>query len=128
RPAVCSGAPRVRALVALWRFKAQAPAMHVTRIFPPPAGIDPLVVVTNNMSWGFLLAPVAVGAVLLALFAFLWHNLPDEVLGPCAGGRSVNRRQVPIPARRLDTGRPRAPAPGCGDETQRAWNDGRSTR
>jgi CBS-domain-containing membrane protein len=50
-------------------------AMHVTRMFHPPAGIDPLVVVANNMSWGFLLAPVAVGAVLLALFAFLWHNL-----------------------------------------------------
>jgi CBS-domain-containing membrane protein len=49
-------------------------AMHWTRSFHPPAGIDPLVVVVNNMSWGFLLAPVAIGAALLALFAFLWHN------------------------------------------------------
>jgi CBS-domain-containing membrane protein len=50
-------------------------AMHASGTFHPPAGIDPLVVVTNNMSWSFLVAPVGVGALLLALFAFAWHNL-----------------------------------------------------
>jgi CBS-domain-containing membrane protein len=50
-------------------------AMHLTRTFHPPAGIDPLVVVPNNMSWSFLVAPVGIGALLLALFAFTWHNL-----------------------------------------------------
>jgi CBS-domain-containing membrane protein len=50
-------------------------AMHATRSFHPPAGIDPLVVVTNNMPWSFLLVPVGVGVVLLAIFALLWHNL-----------------------------------------------------
>jgi len=50
-------------------------AMHLTGTFHPPAGIDPLVVVVNNMSWSFMLAPVAVGALLLASFAFVWHNL-----------------------------------------------------
>jgi CBS-domain-containing membrane protein len=50
-------------------------AMHLTRTFHPPAGIDPLVVVVNNMSWSFLLVPVAVGACLLAAFAFAWHNV-----------------------------------------------------
>ncbi len=50
-------------------------AMHLTGTFPPPAGIDPLVVVSNNMSWSFLFAPVGIGAVLLTLFAFGWHNL-----------------------------------------------------
>jgi len=50
-------------------------AMHLTGTFHPPAGIDPLVVVVNGMSWSFLLAPVGVGAVLLTLFAFAWHNL-----------------------------------------------------
>lgn len=50
-------------------------AMHLTRTFHPPAGIDPLVVVSNNMSWSFLFAPVGVGVVLLTLFAFAWHNL-----------------------------------------------------
>lgn len=50
-------------------------AMHFTRTFHPPAGIDPLVVVVNDMPWTFLLAPVGVGAVMLAAFAFAWHNL-----------------------------------------------------
>jgi CBS-domain-containing membrane protein len=49
--------------------------MHMTRTFHPPAGIDPLLVVINNMPWTFLFVPVAAGAVLLALFAFVWHLL-----------------------------------------------------
>jgi CBS-domain-containing membrane protein len=50
-------------------------AMHLTDTFHPPAGIDPLVVVVNNMSWSFLIVPVGAGALLLALFTFTWHNL-----------------------------------------------------
>ena len=50
-------------------------AMHLTDTFHPPAGIDPLVVVVNNMSWSFLIVPVGIGALLLALFAFAWHNI-----------------------------------------------------
>ena len=50
-------------------------AMHLTRTFHQPARIDPLVVIVNNMSWGFLVAPVGIGAGLLALFAFAWHRL-----------------------------------------------------
>ncbi len=50
-------------------------AMHLTKTFHPPAGIDPLVVVVNNMPWAFLLVPVAVGALLLAAFAFVWHRV-----------------------------------------------------
>jgi CBS-domain-containing membrane protein len=49
--------------------------MHWTRSFHPPAGIDPIVVVVYNESWSFLLVPVAACAILLALFALLWHNL-----------------------------------------------------
>jgi len=50
-------------------------AMHLTGTFHPPAGIDPLVIVVNNMPWSFLFAPVAVGGLMLALFAFIWHNI-----------------------------------------------------
>ena len=50
-------------------------AMHLTGTFHPPAGIDPLVIVVNDLSWGFLIAPVGAGALLLALFAFVWHNV-----------------------------------------------------
>lgn len=48
-------------------------AMHATRTFHPPAGIDPLLIVVNAMPWSFLLVPVATGAGLLALFAYGWH-------------------------------------------------------
>src|SRR5262245_54263614 len=50
-------------------------AMHLTGTFHPPAGIDPLVVVVSNMSWGFLVVPVGIGVLLLTIFAFAWHNL-----------------------------------------------------
>src|SRR6266852_6500384 len=50
-------------------------AMHLTGTFHPPAGIDPLVVVVNDMSWSFLVAPVGIVAILLALFAFACHTL-----------------------------------------------------
>jgi CBS-domain-containing membrane protein len=49
-------------------------AMHLTRTFHPPAGVDPVIVVMNDMSWTFLLAPVGAGALLLAVFAYCWHN------------------------------------------------------
>jgi CBS-domain-containing membrane protein len=50
-------------------------AMHLSDTFHPPAGIDPLIVVLNDMSWGFLLVPVGLGALLLTLFAFAWYKL-----------------------------------------------------
>jgi CBS-domain-containing membrane protein len=34
-------------------------AMYVTGTFHPPAGINPLLVVSNNLPWSFLLAPRA---------------------------------------------------------------------
>ena len=64
-------------------------AMHLTGTFHPPAGIDPLVVVVNNMSWSFLIVPVGIGALLLATFAFAWHNLIWR--GANAGGTWPSR-------------------------------------
>lgn len=58
-------------------------AMHLTRTFHPPAGIDPLVAVVNDMPWSFFVAPVAIGALALAAFAFAWHN---GVARKAAGG------------------------------------------
>ena len=48
-------------------------AMHLTRTFHPPAGIDPLLIVINAMPWNFLAVPVAAGAVALTAFAYIWH-------------------------------------------------------
>ena len=49
-------------------------AMVVTGTFHPPAGINPLLVISNNLPWSFLLAPVLAGAVLLTAFAYVWHR------------------------------------------------------
>jgi CBS-domain-containing membrane protein len=49
-------------------------AMYITGTFHPPAGINPLLVISNNLSWSFLLAPVLAGAVLLTAFAYVWHR------------------------------------------------------
>jgi CBS-domain-containing membrane protein len=49
-------------------------AMYITGTFHPPAGINPLLVVSNSLPWSFLLAPVLLGAVLLTLFALVWHR------------------------------------------------------
>jgi CBS-domain-containing membrane protein len=49
-------------------------AMVVTGTFHPPAGINPLLVVSNNLPWSFLFAPVLAGVVLLAVFAYVWHR------------------------------------------------------
>jgi len=68
---LCGPAPWVAALAVGLAMVA----MHLTGTFHPPAGIDPLVVVVNNMSWSFLVVPVGIGALLLTLFAFAWHNL-----------------------------------------------------
>jgi CBS-domain-containing membrane protein len=57
-------------------------AMHATGTFHPPAGIDALIVVTYGLSWSFLVAPVAVGAVLLTLCALAWHNLVARTAWP----------------------------------------------
>ncbi len=56
-------------------------AMHVTRTFHLPAGIDPLVVVVAGMPWSFLLAPVAVGAAMLLAFGLVWTNLVRRLSG-----------------------------------------------
>jgi CBS-domain-containing membrane protein len=53
-------------------------AMHATRTFHPPAGISPLLIVVNGLSWDFIVVPVAAGAALLTAFAWLWHNLLQD--------------------------------------------------
>jgi CBS-domain-containing membrane protein len=49
-------------------------AMVATGTFHPPAGINPLLVVVNHLGWSFLFVPVLAGALLLTLFAYLWHR------------------------------------------------------
>jgi len=50
-------------------------AMYITGTFHPPAGINPLLVVSGSLPWSFLVAPVLAGALSLTAFAYLWHRL-----------------------------------------------------
>jgi CBS-domain-containing membrane protein len=65
-------------------------AMRLSNTLHPPSGIDPLAVVTNNLSWSFLIVPVGVGALFLALFALAWHNIVAR--GPNKGGTWPEQR------------------------------------
>ena len=49
-------------------------AMYATDTFHPPAGINPLLVVSGDLPWTFLFAPVLAGALSLTAFAFFWHR------------------------------------------------------
>jgi CBS-domain-containing membrane protein len=49
-------------------------AMYLTGTFHPPAGINPLLMISNNLPWTFLFAPVLAGALLLTVFALVWHR------------------------------------------------------
>jgi len=49
-------------------------AMYLTGTFHPPAGINPLLVISNNLPWTFLFAPVFLGALMLTAFALAWHR------------------------------------------------------
>ena len=49
-------------------------AMYLTGTFHPPAGINPLLVISNNLPWSFLFVPVLAGALLLTAFALAWHR------------------------------------------------------
>lgn len=57
-------------------------AMHATRTFHPPAGIDPLLIVVNDMPWSFIAVPVGVGALALAAFAYVWHLVMRQYRWP----------------------------------------------
>lgn len=50
-------------------------AMRATGTMHPPAAINPIIVVVEGMKPGFVLVPVGLGAMLLAAYAFGWHNL-----------------------------------------------------
>ncbi|MDB5620959.1 HPP family protein [Tardiphaga sp.] len=57
-------------------------AMVLTGTFHPPAGINPLLVVSNNLPWSFVIAPVLIGALLLAAFAWAWHRWAGRRVWP----------------------------------------------
>ena len=49
--------------------------MIVTNTIHPPAGANPIIVILTGQSISFVFFPVAVGALMLVLFAYLYNKL-----------------------------------------------------
>jgi len=49
--------------------------MAALRVTHPPAGADPIVVFIENLDVSYLIFPVAVGSVILVLFAWAFHSI-----------------------------------------------------
>ncbi|GGK24615.1 HPP family protein [Salinarimonas ramus] len=50
-------------------------AMLATRTMHPPAAVNPFLVVNESLGIGFLVGTIVPGAILLAVFAFLWNEV-----------------------------------------------------
>ncbi|ARP99907.1 HPP family protein [Pseudorhodoplanes sinuspersici] len=88
RPRALVGGHVLSALVGVAAFKLAGPeawvaalavgvamlVMLVSDSFHPPAGISPLIIVMNGMSWSFILVPVAAGALILLAYSWVWTN------------------------------------------------------
>lgn len=52
------------------------------RLTHPPAGPDPILVMTLHPDWSFVISPVLIGAVTLVAVAVLIHRLPPRTMYP----------------------------------------------
>lgn len=139
QPRALVGGHLVSALVGLIVVKAVGPglfaaasavglamaAMHLSRTFHPPAGINPLLIVLGDLPWSFFLVPVATGALLLLGFAFLWHNAARRGSWP-EENWSDALRVWPAPPRAAGVASGRVPVSGAADGTPTMSSDGRS--
>ena len=48
--------------------------MLATKTTHPPAGANPLVVMLSGQTWGFVVTPVAIGAIIIVLFGLVYHR------------------------------------------------------
>ena len=49
--------------------------MMITNTVHPPAGANPIIVILTGQSLSFVFLPVAVGAVIIVVFAYLYNRL-----------------------------------------------------
>ena len=50
-------------------------AMMMTNTVHPPAGANPIIVILGGKSLSFVFLPVAIGAVVIVLFAIIYHKI-----------------------------------------------------
>ncbi|WP_417527682.1 HPP family protein [Marinomonas shanghaiensis] len=53
--------------------------MMLTNTLHPPAGANPILIASLNVSWGFLFTPVLSGCLLIIVFGWLYHNWISRV-------------------------------------------------
>lgn len=53
-------------------------AMMLTRTTHPPAGANPIVIILDGSPWSFLLSPVLLGAIVIAIIALVINNLDKQ--------------------------------------------------
>jgi CBS-domain-containing membrane protein len=53
-------------------------AMQLTRTVHPPAGSNPVIVMLTSPTWGFLLTPTLLGAIVVVMVAVIVNNIPKE--------------------------------------------------
>jgi CBS-domain-containing membrane protein len=96
RPRALVGGHILSALVGVVALKVAGPeawvaalavavamlAMLLSDSFHPPAGISPLIIVMNGLSWSFILIPVAAGALLLLAYSWVWTNFVQRQRWP----------------------------------------------
>ena len=56
--------------------------MQITNTLHPPAGINPFIIVTQAPGWDFFFIPVAAGAVLLVIIAWMYHKITQPGVYP----------------------------------------------
>ena len=52
--------------------------MMITNTVHPPAGANPIIVILTGQSLDFIFLPVAVGAIIIVAFAYLYNKLLDR--------------------------------------------------
>jgi CBS-domain-containing membrane protein len=52
--------------------------MQLTRTVHPPAGSNPVIVMLTSPTWGFLLTPTLLGAIVVVMVAVIVNNIPKE--------------------------------------------------
>ncbi|WP_199267546.1 HPP family protein [Rhodococcus sp. JT-3] len=62
-------------------------AMMLTDTVHPPAGADPILIITAGASWSYLLTPIFVGSVVLVALAWCYHRFVSRLVYPARTGR-----------------------------------------
>ena len=53
-------------------------AMLLSKTTHPPAGANPILIMLSGQSWGFLITPVLIGAVIIVLVGKAWRMLQNK--------------------------------------------------